>query len=178
MKVSKSILNPNILDLSGWRKKTPKAATPLVVWCYERWREGWTRTSHLAWSYVAERVFKTIPPVSPLVNLVLETMAERQIRWHDFPEWCKNTGNPTYRLIYKKIDNKFRHSVQYVNEEIERMRLQELMKDHESRVSLQSLQSSPEDVRSMIATKCENYDPASEESTHSMTNLLQPVFAD
>ena len=49
-------------------------------------------------------------------------MAERHLIWQDFPEWAKNTGNPTYRLIYKKIDNKFRHSVQHVNEEIELMR--------------------------------------------------------
>jgi hypothetical protein len=75
-------------------------------------------------------------------------MAERHLLWRHFPEWTKNTGNKTYRLIYMKIDNKFRHSVQYVNEEIERMRQQTQIKENESLVLHESLQSTPEDVRS------------------------------
>lgn len=66
--------------------------------------------------------FYTKPAIPPLVNLVIESMSERHLNWSDFPEWMKTTSNPIYQMIYKKIDNKFRHSVSYVNAEMERIR--------------------------------------------------------
>ena len=62
------------------------------------------------------------PRVSVLVTKVIKLMGERLEEWQEFPDWCCNTLNATYKVIYKKIHNKFRSHVDFVNEEIERRR--------------------------------------------------------
>lgn len=56
------------------------------------------------------------PAVIPLVESVIEGLAKLNETWQNFPTWCKCTTNATYLVIYKKIANKFQHSVEFVNE--------------------------------------------------------------
>ena len=58
--------------------------------------------------------FKNKPAIMPLAHLVIELLTERGI--------SVKTNNTNYRALYMKIDNKFRHSVDFVDEEIRRRR--------------------------------------------------------
>jgi len=62
--------------------------------------------------------FEAAPAIPPLVDLVIEAMAERDLVWRDFPQWTRSARNPTYGKIYKIIDNMFRFRLQKVNDEI------------------------------------------------------------
>jgi len=66
--------------------------------------------------------FLRIPKMGALCDLAIELMAERHDEWKDFPEWCRNANNATYRCVYKSIHNKFKRGVDPVNEEIESRR--------------------------------------------------------
>ena len=67
-----------------------------------------------------------------MVDLTIEMMAEREPIWTDFPQNMRNTRNLTYRALYIKIDNKFRHSVTLVNQEIRRRRELVELQDNDS----------------------------------------------
>ena len=67
-----------------------------------------------------------------MVDLTIEMMAERDPIWNDFPQNKRNTRNLTYRALYMKIDNKFRHSVTLVNQEIRRKRELVELQDNDS----------------------------------------------
>ena len=67
-----------------------------------------------------------------MVDLTIEMMAEREPIWADFPQNMRNTRNLTYRALYMKIDNKFRHSVALVNQEIRRRRELVELQDNDS----------------------------------------------
>jgi hypothetical protein len=67
-----------------------------------------------------------------LADLVIELLTERDPIWIGFPEWLKNTSNTTYRALFMKLDNKFRNSVEFVNEEIKRRRDVVVLQENDS----------------------------------------------
>jgi len=66
--------------------------------------------------------YKSKPNIGTVANDVIELLAVQHAEWRQYPDWCRDTNNATYKCIYKKIHNKFHNNMDFVNEEIGRRR--------------------------------------------------------